>query len=274
MPLPENFGTVKVYFTAYLLMSLRYVLFAGLASFIVWKLLGKKLQHRLIQQQKPEMKKILFEVRYSFLTFLIFALSAVGIYYARINGYTLMYLDISQYGIPYLIFSTVVLILVHDMYFYFGHRLMHTKLLYKKVHLVHHNSTNPSPWASFSFHPYEAVIEAGIIPIMVFVLPLHPIAILSFILFMTGMNVLGHLAYELFPSGFTTHPFFKWLNTSTHHNMHHKHFNCNYGLYFNWWDRIFNTNHEKYHERFEEVANRPKVEEEKLKLNRIASEPI
>ena len=60
---------------------------------------------------------------------------------------------------------------------------------------------------------------------------------------MTFMNVLGHLGFELYPKGFTTHWLGKWNNTSTHHNMHHKYYNCNYGLYFNIWDRIMGTNH-------------------------------
>ena len=52
------------------------------------------------------------------------------------------------------------------------------------------------------------------------------------------------------------HPLFKWLNTSTNHNMHHKYVTCNYGLYFNFWDRVMNTNHVKYQATYEEVTAR------------------
>jgi len=46
---------------------------------------------------------------------------------------------------------------------------MHHKKLFRWFHLVHHQSTNPSPWAAYAFHPLEAVVEAGIIA--VFFLP-------------------------------------------------------------------------------------------------------
>jgi lathosterol oxidase len=64
------------------------------------------------------------------------------------------------------------------------------------------------------------------------------------------------LGFELFPSGFTTNKLTRWHNTSTHHNMHHKYFSCNYSLYFNVWDRLMGTNHAKYEETFEEVCER------------------
>nr|OCA01232.1 Fatty acid hydroxylase family protein [Leptospira interrogans serovar Copenhageni/Icterohaemorrhagiae] len=70
--------------------------------------------------------------------------------------------------------------------------------MFKHVHLAHHKSINPSPWAAFSFHPLEAIIEAGIVPIVSFVLPLHPGVMIVFFVYMTSLNVLGHLSYEFF----------------------------------------------------------------------------
>ncbi|MGL4598343.1 MAG: sterol desaturase family protein, partial [Bacteroidia bacterium] len=64
-----------------------------------------------------------------------------------------------------------------------------------------------------------------------------------------------HLGYELFPRKFVRHGLFKWSNTSTHHNMHHRLVKCNYGLYFNFWDRILGTNHADYEKHFEEVVD-------------------
>jgi sterol desaturase/sphingolipid hydroxylase (fatty acid hydroxylase superfamily) len=140
------------------------------------------------------------------------------------------------------------------------HRAIHHKSVYKYVHRVHHVSTNPTPWASFSFHPLEAVLEVGILPIMVFLMPLHPAAIVTWLLFMTLMNVMGHLGFELFWKGFTTGKITKWANTSVHHNMHHKYVNSNFGLYFNLWDRIMGTNHKNYTEEFEAIKSKEESE--------------
>jgi sterol desaturase/sphingolipid hydroxylase (fatty acid hydroxylase superfamily) len=171
-------------------------------------------------------------------------------------GYTKLYHDFSEYGWGYFIFSTVAFIFIHDAYFYFTHRLMHHPKLFKHVHKVHHMSNNPTPWAAFSFHPLEALVEFGIIPIMVFLIPLYPAAILIFAVYMVTLNVLGHLGFEIFPKGFTQHKLLGLHNTSTHHNMHHKYVNCNYGLFFNIWDRLMRTNNAKYNSTFEEVASR------------------
>jgi len=134
--------------------------------------------------------------------------------------------------------------------------LMHHPLLYERIHKVHHLSKDPTPWAAFSFHPSEALIELAFVPALIFTIPLHFSSLLILSLWQIGFNVMGHLGYEVFPQGMVKHPLFKWLNTSTNHNMHHKYVRCNYGLYFNIWDRIMHTNHAKYEETFEEVTAR------------------
>ncbi|MDX1958820.1 MAG: sterol desaturase family protein [Leptospiraceae bacterium] len=257
---------VKVFFANYFLLSIRYILFAGIAYYIFWIWKKDKIQRFRIQEKFPEKKKILFEIKYSFLTFVIFSFVGVGIFTAKKLGYTKIYNNFSDYGFAYFVFSLVFLILFHDAYFYFTHRLMHHKLLFNSFHKVHHNSTNPSPWASFSFHPLEAIVEAGILPISVMILPLHPITIISFIMFMTIMNIIGHLGYEFWSDSFVKSKLTNWNNTSTHHNMHHQKYNCNYGLYFNWWDKLFGTNHEEYPREYERIVSKRKQEKQELAL--------
>ncbi len=139
---------------------------------------------------------------------------------------------------------------------------MHTKWGMKYVHLTHHKSINPSPWAAFAFHPLEAIVEAGILLVIVFLFPVHPLAIILFMIFMTLYNVYGHLGWELYPKGFAKSAVGKWINTSVNHNQHHKHFEGNYGLYFLFWDRWMGTIREDYEDAFEEVKNRqPKITE-------------
>lgn len=39
--------------------------------------------------------------------------------------------------------------------------------IFTRVHLVHHKSTDLLPFAALAFHPFGAVLEAGILPMAV-----------------------------------------------------------------------------------------------------------
>ena len=238
----------------YAISVVRYLFFAGGAYLLFYVLKRTKFWYLKIQDKYPDTARIKHEVSFSLLSMFVFAIIGVGVAVLKKLGYTQIYTTFSDYSIGYFIFTVLFLIFLHDTYFYWMHRAIHHKKVYRLVHKIHHVSTNPTPWAAFSFHPLEAVAEVAILPVFVFLLPLHPLAILAWLLFMTGMNVLGHLGFELFPKGFTTNRFTKLANTSVHHNMHHKYVNCNYGLYFNFWDRLMGTNHVNYDEEFETVV--------------------
>jgi lathosterol oxidase len=234
----------------------RYLLVAGPLYLVCWKLLRKRLQPRRIQRALPPRRRLVAEFWWSISTFAIF--SAVGVTMSLLNqlGWTRLYRDIDEHGWGYWALSIVLMTIIHDAYFYWTHRFMHLKRVFRYFHRVHHLSFNPSPWAAFSFHPLEAVVEASIIYVIAFTIPFHLSALFVFLLFMTIMNAVGHLGYELYPRGFTRHWLGRWFNTSVHHNMHHHLVHCNYGLYFNWWDRLLGTNHAAYHQTFDTVTGR------------------
>lgn len=242
----------------FLVLLIRYTVIAGLA-FLIFYILRKpyKKLYRKIQVKFPNRKDFKREVLYSLSTFVIFA-GLVWLVVMPAGKYVWIYKNIGDYGWGYFIFSIVAMILIHDTYFYWTHRAMHHPKLFKYFHKVHHLSKNPSPWAAFSFHPLEAIIEFSVILIFIFAFPTHWLAVLVFLFFMTLENVLGHLGYELYPKGANKHWLWKWLNTSTNHNMHHEYFKGNYGLYFTFWDKLMGTTHPKYHERFEQVTNAEK----------------
>jgi lathosterol oxidase len=237
-------------------LSIRYLLFTGIAYliFYVWK--NKDFWYAKIQQKYPEKKHILREITYSFITILIFGVVIMLTTWASKHGYTRVYTHINTYGYGYYALSILLMILLHDTYFYWTHRAMHWKPLFKVAHKVHHLSTNPTPFAAYAFHPVEAVVEISIIPLIAFIMPYHPSAIIIFSLYSLFLNVGGHLGFEIFPKGFASHKVFKWHNTSTHHNMHHRLVKCNYGLYFNIWDRLMKTNHATYEDSFESVVEK------------------
>jgi Delta7-sterol 5-desaturase len=167
-----------------------------------------------------------------------------------------MYWRIEDYGWAWFGLSIACTILLHDAYFYWTHRLMHHKRLFPYFHRVHHLSMNPTPWASYAFSPLEALMQAGIFPLAVTVMPLHPFAFLIFMTWQITYNVLGHTGYEFHPRWLMNTPLRHLLNTPTNHVMHHEKMRGNYGIYFNFWDRLMGTNHPDYEARFREVTHR------------------
>lgn len=238
----------------------RYFLFAGGAYGFFWVWKKRRFQHRRIQQRRPDAARIRSEIRYSLLTSLVVGSTVTMVFYATLSGWTQIYFNLSDYGLAYFIFSILLQLVLHDAYFYWTHRLLHLKTLFKLAHKVHHYSINPSPWAAYSFHPLEALVQVAILPIFAFTIPLHYAALFIFITYNLGNNVIGHLGYEVFPKSFIDHVIFKWHTTSTHHNMHHEKFNCNFSLYFRWWDSLMGTTHPDYAGRFREIAKKQLVE--------------
>lgn len=230
----------------YIVSALRYLLIAGPAFIIFYKLYQSKFLSRRIQKQFPKQQDYYREIGYSAFTFVVFALIGVILMHPLVLPHTKIYNDISEYGWAYFAFSIGLALVIHDAYFYFTHRLMHHPKLFKAFHLLHHRSTNPSPWAAFAFSPLEAVVEGSIIFVIALLIPIHHGAILAFLFIMTVFNVYGHLGYEIYPKWLVNSPVGKWLNTSTNHNMHHQYFKSNYGLYFRLWDEVFKTTHPKY----------------------------
>ena len=220
--------------------------------FYVWK--RSAWFSRKIQPRFPGSKDLKREVFYSFLTILIFAAVVTAVmFHPSIRPWTRLMGSPDQRGWIYYFAVFPILLFLHDTYFYWIHRLMHQPALFKSVHLIHHKSTNPSPWTAYAFHPLEAVLESGIIPLVAFTLPVHKTAFFIFMLFQIVYNVYGHLGYELYPKGFNKTKIGKWINTSVNHNQHHQYFKGNYGLYFLCWDRWMGTLRRDYSEHFEQA---------------------
>jgi Delta7-sterol 5-desaturase len=246
----QKFGVLIAWAISTSLIFFRYLFFAGLAygTFYVWK--KNKLIRFKIQKQFPKDSQIRTESKYSLFSATVFGVFAFFVFWMNTQGWSHIYRDIHLYGYGYLFLSWVMMLLFHDTYFYWTHRWMHHPRLFKLFHKVHHYSHNPTPWAAFAFHPFEALVEFGVLPLAVFIIPMHPVVLFAWSIWMITWNVIGHLGYEIFPKRFVNHPFFKWFNTSTHHNLHHERSQGNYGLYFNIWDNWMNTNQKNYKEVF------------------------
>ncbi len=255
MPLEDK---LRIAFTAVPGISLNhgfwYLMLAGLAWVLLHWLLSRLLARRRIRPDIPTRQQIRREVLCSLRSLVIFGLMGGFVVYSIVSGWTWMYFRVDRYGWTWLIASIGVMILIHDTYFYWTHRLMHHPWLFRLFHRTHHLSHSPTPWAAYAFSPLEAAVQAGIAPVIVFTLPVHPICFSVFMIWQISFNVLGHCGYEMFPRWFVRSPLGWILNTSTHHAQHHESFRANFSLYFNLWDRLLGTNHARYAERFAEAV--------------------
>jgi len=157
------------------------------------------------------------------------------------RGWTRVYTDIHAWPLWWCPVSILVYLLAHDAWFYWTHRWMHAPPLFRRVHAVHHASRPPTAWAAMSFHPWEALTGAVVIPALVLAIPIHVAALGVVLTVMTVMGVTNHIGWELFPRTLVRGRAGGWLITATHHQRHHAHYRCNYGLYFRHWDRLCGT---------------------------------
>lgn len=268
-------GFILVLWDTFIGNIIEYTLFIAPFFVIFWWLFKKKFQAIRIQETpRATTHHFQHDLKHTLVTLLIFAAMDVTLLHLQSKGYTFLYNNIEQYGWVYLVISFAIVLFLHDAFFYWTHRAMHHPKLYSFFHRVHHESTDPSPLTSGSFHPSEAVVENALQFILPFVMPLHFSVILAWQLFDIINNVLGHLGYELYPKGWVKMPILKYKTASTHHNMHHQLFNGNYALYFTWWDKWMGTEFKDYESRHEQIFERKHIKKSSEGLYSLAVSDI
>jgi lathosterol oxidase len=254
----ESWQTIEIWAGITVITGIRYFVLALLGWIVCYKLFYSRWFHRKIIQKHPTWLEIRREIIYSILSVIIFGFVGVLTIVASRYGMTQIYWQIGELGWLWFGVSILLTIFLHDTYFYWTHRIMHHKRLFHWMHRIHHKSTNPTPWASFSFGPWEAAVQAGIFPLTAVLFPIHPIAFGAFMGWQMLNNVLGHSGFEFYPRQLMSGYFGSIFNTPTNHIMHHENPRGNYGIYFNVWDRLMGTNLPDYEQRFNQVTTNPK----------------
>lgn len=231
---------------------LRYIFGAGLIYVILVLILSRIHPYtRVNPDLLPTRKTILREIAWSTSSVIVFCVGTyLIIYYLAKPGYSLLYEDIGTYGYVYYFFSIIFCVFLHDLTFYISHRLLHTHFMMKHFHRIHHSFKNPTPFAIWAAHPLEATILLLIAFLPIFLIPMHITALVIYMLITQIFNLLGHAGVEIMPHKLNTKKLLKYVNTPTHHNMHHRYTNYSFGIYSRIWDTLFRTNHPRYEEEF------------------------
>jgi Delta7-sterol 5-desaturase len=217
-----------------IIVGVRYLLTSG---FFAW--LTSLVRPGLYDALKPQIGR---EIYWSLLSAAIYGAPAGIVAWGWDNhGWTLIYRNLADYPPWYVPLSIFAFLFAHDTWFYWTHRLMHQPFWFKAAHAVHHESRPPTAWAAMSFHPWEALTGAIVIPALVFIIPIHIGAIACVLGIMTVMGITNHMGWEMFPRRLVNGKLGHWLITATHHQKHHDAYRGNYGLYFRFWDHVCGT---------------------------------
>lgn len=234
----------------------RYLIAALAMTAIVAAVLRSPWQVRRLQSRSATAADRRREWAASLRSVLVYALVATPAVWLKANGFAAGFYQ-GQPAVAETLAYVGVLLVAHDSWFYWMHRMVHHRRLFRHVHLLHHKSVTPTPFAAYSFNALEAVLEALFVALWVILVPTPFIAMFAFLGIMILRNVMGHAGVELMPSGFADHWFWGLFATTTHHDLHHNgSFNHNFGLYFTVWDRLMGTEHPRYRQIFREVTER------------------
>ncbi|MFT5680238.1 MAG: lathosterol oxidase [Myxococcota bacterium] len=147
---------------------------------------------------------------------------------------TPLYFEVSDYGWAYTLLSIPLLFILNDAGAYYAHRLMHTRRLYRRFHLVHHKFVATSPYVAIAVHPFELLVQQSASFLPLFILPFHPTVIGMVLIYTLMFNVIDH-------SGVRLTSRLPWQGPSMYHDDHHVHFHVNFGQHLMLWDRIHGT---------------------------------
>jgi lathosterol oxidase len=226
--------------------------FSGLAL-TYWS--RRHLADRRIQRDRlPDPRMIRRDIVQS-----IFSLAQIALFFAI--GMALRAAGIGPQ--PYEVTWTSVLVflpismLIFDAWFYWGHRLLHTTLLYRAIHQWHHQSITPTPWSNNSDKFLDNLFLQSYWMFAPLFLPAPMLVLLLHKMYDHVTGIIGHSGYEYNLSTSRL----SLLPSVMHHDLHHSHQKYNFGSTFMFWDIVMRTLHPEYHARLDDLAERVRAEQ-------------
>lgn len=141
-------------------------------------------------------------------------------------------------------------LVIYDAWFYWAHRLMHWRPLYR-FHRLHHRSVAPTVWSTYSDHPVDAAVHQAFLLIAPLVLPISPGILIAHRIIDHINGQIGHSGFEYFAGPAARIP---WPGLCVaFHDDHHARFTCNFGNFLSIWDRIMGTISPDYDQRVQSL---------------------
>jgi len=188
-------------------------------------------------RRKPE--AVRHDLRHTLTTLVLLAAIVTGTMLLVVRG--TIAIDLEVPPLATLAIEVLAYVLLFDAYFYALHRALHTRALYRTVHAVHHRSTAPTVLTALAFHPLEAALIIGFMPVAMWLVPIHLASLVMVSVFLSGSILLAHCGYEVIPAWWARVPVLNWYVTPRVHDAHHARRDCNYSATLAIFDWAFGT---------------------------------
>lgn len=187
-------------------------------------------QAAAVEAERAQRKR---EWLWAFFNLLGNAVVTAPIHHFIVTGESRVYLDVAERGWGYLLFSVVAVLVFTEPLVYWAHRLLHHPVLYKHIHLHHHQFRKPTPWTSMAFHPLDSFAQAAPHHLFAFLFPIHIGVYMFFIMFLQLWSTFIHERVT----------WVRWgaINYTAHHTLHHHANKYNFGQFFTFCDRAFGS---------------------------------
>ncbi len=132
----------------------------------------------------------------------------------------------------------VVFIYLDDFLYYWMHRAMHGRWLYKRVHGWHHRIVTPWAVTGHYMHPVEYLLTGGLALVGPLLVGAHVAVVWLWFAFRQWEAAEGHCGYD-FP--YTPTHVLPFNDGAVHHDVHHARVKGNYAGFLTHCDRLFGT---------------------------------
>jgi sterol desaturase/sphingolipid hydroxylase (fatty acid hydroxylase superfamily) len=133
------------------------------------------------------------------------------------------YVDFRTHPI-YSILLMIAVIYLREAHFFFIHRLIHWKPLYRVSHYLHHKNINIGPWSGLSMHPLEHLLYFSGVALH-WIIPSNPVHAIFHLMHAGLTPALSHTGFHKFVGKGER----GLLNDQYFHYLHHRWFTVNFG---------------------------------------------
>ncbi|WNG32417.1 sterol desaturase family protein [Archangium minus] len=145
-------------------------------------------------------------------------------------------------------------IVLDDFLYYWMHRTLHTRWLYKHIHSVHHRITTPFALTGNYMHAVEFMLTSALVMTGPALVGAHVVTLWAWIVFRQLEAADGHSGYDVPWNPALLVPFYKG---PVYHDFHHRRFFGNYAGFFSYLDKLFGGTYSKGYEEYRRAQPQP-----------------